>query len=209
MPVKNGIEFIEDSVGSIINQVFEDWELLIGINGCGENSEVYTKAKTYENEQIRVYDMPECMGKSATLNALVKRAKYDWISLLDIDDKWSATKLMIQEPFMTSYDIIATHTEYFGDLNSKPELPVGDLHSFNFFQFNPIINSSCLLRKQYAYWDETTTLEDYDLWLKLWKQGKRFYNIPSIETYHRIHTESAFNSKGNNNLVNEIKRRYM
>lgn len=209
MPVKNGIEFIEESVGSIINQVFEDWELLIGINGCGENSEIYQKAKNYENDKIHVYDMPECMGKSATLNALVKRAKYDWISLLDIDDKWSATKLMIQEPFMTSYDIIGTHTEYFGDLNSKPKLPVGDLHSFNFFQFNPIINSSCLLRKQYAYWDETTTLEDYDLWLKLWKQGKRFYNIPSIETYHRIHNDSAFNSKGNNNFVNEIKRRYM
>ena len=209
MPVKNGIEFIEDSVGSIVNQIFEEWELLIGVNGCGENSEVYTKAKTYENGKIRVYDMPECMGKSATLNALVKKAKYDWISVLDIDDKWTVTKLMFQESYMTSYDVIGTQAEYFGDRTNIPNLPVGDLRNFDFFQFNPIINSSCLLRKECANWDETTTLEDYDLWLKLWKQGKRFYNVPSIETYHRIHTESAFNSKGNNNLVNDIKRRYM
>lgn len=209
MPIKNGIEFIEESVGSIKSQIFEDWELVIGINGCGENSETYQKAKKYENQKIHVYDMPECKGKSATLNALVKKAKYDWISLLDVDDKWKPTKLMFQESYMTDYDVIGTQAIYFGDLSSSPSLPVGDLRTFNFFQFNPIINSSCLLRKDYANWDETTTLEDYDLWLKLWKKGKRFYNVPSIETYHRIHSDSAFNSKGNHKLVDEIKRRYM
>jgi hypothetical protein len=98
--------------------------------------------------------------------------------------------------------------QYFGDSNIKPRLPIGDLSTFDFFSFNPIINSSCLLKKHLALWDTTTELEDYDLWLKLWKNKYKFFNVSSIETYHRIHTDSAFNSKGNNLLVSSIQKRY-
>ena len=44
MPIYNGIEFINESVSSIILQTFGEWELIIGINGHPENSEVF---KTY------------------------------------------------------------------------------------------------------------------------------------------------------------------
>ena len=47
IPIYNGIEFIDESVNSVINQFFTDWELLIGINGYPKNSEVYKIAKKY------------------------------------------------------------------------------------------------------------------------------------------------------------------
>ena len=44
MPVYNGIEYIDESVKSVISQTFKDWELLIGVNGhsidFGEMSQV-------------------------------------------------------------------------------------------------------------------------------------------------------------------------
>jgi glycosyltransferase involved in cell wall biosynthesis len=48
IPIYNGIEFIEESVGSVLQQTFTDWELLIGVNGHPENSETYQLAKRYE-----------------------------------------------------------------------------------------------------------------------------------------------------------------
>ena len=33
LPIYNGIEFIEESIYSILQQEYTDWELLIGING--------------------------------------------------------------------------------------------------------------------------------------------------------------------------------
>ena len=48
MPIYNGIEFISDSVGSIIKQTYNDWELIIGINGHPQNSDVYKIAKYFE-----------------------------------------------------------------------------------------------------------------------------------------------------------------
>ena len=211
MPIYNGIEFIGESVPTILYQTYKEWELIIGINGHPKDSNVYKEAKKWEekDERIKVYDFYEIRGKAEALNEMIKYCKYDWVSLLDVDDKWLPKKLERQERFMYYSDVIGTQCKYFGDLNTSPNIPVGDLSSFNFLSFNPIINSSCLLKKELCNWDGSLNLEDYDLWLKLWKEGKKIYNVNEILVLHRIHNDSAFNAKGNNLKVNDLKKKYL
>ena len=40
IPIYNGIEFVEESVSSVIQQTFKEWELIIGINGHPKNSDI-------------------------------------------------------------------------------------------------------------------------------------------------------------------------
>ncbi len=211
MPIYNGIEFINESINSIKNQTFHKWELIIGINGHEQNSKVYNIARRFENEdgngKIRVYDFYLIKGKSNTLNEMLKYTHFDWIALLDVDDIWLPTKLESQIPHLQNYDVIGTHCKYFGDLNKSPNIPTGDITNFNFLSVNPIINSSSLIKKNLCHWNENG-IEDYDLWLKLWRQGKKFYNVGTIQVMHRIHRDSAFNSKGNNLLVKNIINKY-
>lgn len=211
MPIYNGIEFIGESVPTILYQTYKEWELIIGINGHPKDSDVYKEAKKWEkkDERIKVFDFYEIKGKAEALNEMIKYCKYDWVSLLDVDDKWLPKKLEAQERFMYYNDVIGTQCKYFGDLNTIPNIPLGDLSTFNFFNFNPIINSSCLLKKELCNWDGSLNLEDYDLWLKLWKEGKKFYNVNEIQVLHRIHNDSAFNAKGNNLKVNDLKQKYL
>ena len=210
LPIYNGIEFINESVSTIIYQTYKDWELIIGINGHPKDSEVYKEAKKWEerDNRIKVLDLYEIKGKSNALNEMIKYCQYDWISLIDVDDKWLPKKLESQIPHMDNYDIIGTRCHYFGDRNDQPSIPGGDLKNHNFTNVNPIINSSCLIRKPLAIWEENG-IEDYDLWLKLWKQGKRFYNVESIQVMHRIHQESAFNAQGNHLKVNNLLKKYV
>lgn len=207
MPIYNGIEFIDESVSSILNQTHKEWELIIGINGHFENSDVYKTAKKYEeiDNRIKVLDLYLLKGKSNALNEMVNYCKYNWISLLDVDDKWMPIKLEIQLPYMINYDIIGTQCIYFGNSNIIPNIPIGDLSSFDFIKVNPIINSSCLLKKELCNWDKDWDgVEDYNLWLKLKKQSKKFYNINSVQVMHRIHNESAFNAQGNHLKVKDL-----
>ena len=211
LPIYNGIEFIDECVSSIHYQSFKNWELIIGINGHSENSPIYQKATEFEEKdrRIKVYDLYTIKGKSNALNEMIKYCQYDWISLIDVDDNWLFNKLESQIPYMKIYDIIGTHCQYFGDISGQPAIPLGDLKNHNFFTLNPIINSSCLIKKKLAYWNkEWDGVEDYDLWLKLWKQGKQFYNVESIQTLHRIHQESAFNAQGNNLKVDNLLKKY-
>lgn len=211
MPIYNGIEFISESVYSIQSQTYKNWELIIGINGHVKGSEVYKLAKTYEynDNRIKVFDLFEIRGKSEALNEMLKYSNSKWISLLDVDDKWLPNKLEIQSNYMSNYDVIGTQCKYFGDSNISPFIPVGDITNYNFIRSNPIINSSCLVKKESCYWDSSFNgIEDYDMWLRLWIKGKSFYNVNTILVLHRIHNDSAFNAKGNHLNVSKLLEKY-
>ena len=200
VPIYNGIEFIEESIGSILHQTFTDWEVIIGVNGHPENSTVYQIAKEYEKKsnKIRVFDFHTIKGKSNTLNEMLKYCNYDYVALLDVDDAWLPEKLMIQSKYMGDYDVIGTQCVYFGEKDNSPFIPLGDISEYDFFSANPVINSSSVIRKLLCFWDGKFNLEDYNLWLTLRKQNKKFYNCPEVLVKHRIHNSSSFNAQGNN-----------
>jgi glycosyltransferase involved in cell wall biosynthesis len=217
MPIYNGIEFINESVESILGQTYDVWELIIGINGHQEGSKEYQIAKTYEtlnrNQKIKVLDLYFISGKSEALNEMVKHAKYDHIALLDVDDIWNLNKLETQLPFVIEdYDVVGSRCIYFGTNTNLhgivPSIPTGNISNNDFFQFNPIINSSAIIKKEHCIWDGSLQLEDYDMWLSLRMKQKRFYNCEEILVKHRIHEASAFNSKGNGDRVPELLQKY-
>ena len=68
--------------------------------------------------------------------------------------------------------------------------------------YNPIINSSSLIRREYCQWelnDINFAMDDYHLWMKMCLSNKKLYNIPEYLVWHRIHKTSAFNSQGQTN----------
>ena len=207
MPIYNGIEYIGDSVSSILAQTFTGWELIIGVNGHEPMSSVYLIAKKYEKyANVKVLDLQGVRGKPNALNEMVKHCRYDYIALLDVDDVWHPDKLEKQSGYLNRYDVIGTNCLYFGERNLVPKLPHGDLAAADFFEYNPIINSSAVIRKELCWWDSRFDVEDYELWLRLRKGGKTFYNLADILTKHRIHRQSAFNTKNHSAQIAEIKQ---
>lgn len=205
MPIYNGIEFIDESVSSIINQTYDNWELLILINGHPKESDVYNIAKKYENEKIKVFDLYNFKGKSHTLNYSLRYCKYDKVCLLDVDDIWLPKKLEIQKEFIDKYDVIGTNCQYFGDIIGYPDIPFGNIDSNIFEYVNPIINSSSCFNKNDAYWvSEYDSVEDYDMWLRLMKENKSFYNIKDVLVYHRIHKLSVFNNSSKQKQLERV-----
>lgn len=208
MPIYNGIEYISESVGSILNQSVPHWELLIGVNGHPKNSDVYKKALEYKSEKITIFDFFNLKGKSVTLNELLKYAKYDIICLLDVDDKWDLNKLYNQLCLVHKYDVIGTNCKYFGNSIISPNLHLGLVKEIYFRRTNTIINSSAMIvrRGRYLYWDSKWDgVEDYELWIRLIRKGWSFFNTPDILVWHRIHEDSFFNNN-NKNLSDKLVR---
>jgi len=211
IPIYNGIEYIDESVNSVLDQTYEDWELIIGINGHPPESLVYRMAKPYEelDPRIRVYDMHEIRGKGNALNKMLELCKYDWIAILDVDDIWMPTKLEKQAPFIGRFDIVGTLCVYFGELEGTvPEIPTGDISTFDFTTVNPLINSSSLFKKtlavEYGWNSDYDGVEDYKFWLTARKDGHQFYNVDEVLVKHRIHPTSAYNSKDNSELLQKL-----
>ena len=207
IPIYNGIEFIEESVSSVLNQTYDKWELLIGVNGHPQDSEVYKKAKQYENEKIRVFDFYNIKGKSNTLNFMIQFCNFNYVAILDVDDIWHPQKLELQSLALNDFDVVGSQCVYFGErLNGvTPNIPFGDISNIDFSIVNPLINSSCIIKKELCYWNNIWDgVEDYDIWLRLRKNNKKIYNFKEILVKHRIHNQSAFNAKGNDKKVDKL-----
>lgn len=218
MPIYNGIEFFTTSLHSIISQTFTEWELIIAINGHPYNSNIYNFVKHVVSKypqlshKIKIFDFYYISGKSNALNAMLEHCKYNYVALLDVDDIWLDNKLEKQSIHLNNYDVIGSKCVYF-DIHEQttngPNLPVGDFSNFNFKLFNPIINSSSVIRKELCYWNNSIDgVEDYDLWLKLKRDNKKFYNCSDILVKHRLHEGSAFNSNGNSLMVQDLLNKY-
>ena len=203
LPIYNGEKFLKQSIESILNQSFIDFELLIGFNGTTDNSKEIVNS--YNDLRIRVFDYGNDKGKPKTLNKLLKESKYDWIALQDDDDLWVPNKLEEQIKYLTEYDVIGTQMQYCDDQNNfisdTPTLKVSDneIKYLTIHGNNQIANSSTLIRKstiiKVGGWDEKLDgLEDFDLWIRIILNGYKFVNIDQKMMIHRKHQNSNFNT---------------
>jgi glycosyltransferase involved in cell wall biosynthesis len=203
LPTYNGEKFISQSIDSILNQTFEDFELLIGFNGTTDSSKDIVSS--YNDNRIRVFDYGDEKGKSITLNKLLLESKNDWVALQDDDDIWLENKLEKQIEFISDFDVIGTFINYIDEDNKIIGRPIltsfpDDINHISLSGDNQVANTSTIFKKSDAFdiggWrQELDGIEDFDFWLRLMRTGKKFKNIPEELVQHRIHRNSNFNTK--------------
>lgn len=211
LAVYNGEKYIKESIDSVLNQTFGDFELLIGLNNCSDNT--LSIVESYNDARIRIFLYDE-KGKAKTLNKLIDECKYDWIAIQDSDDIWLNKKLETQLKYINEYDIIGTFCKYIdkdGYIIGEPHISTNhkDIERLSFSGINQIINMSAIFKKSdLCKWDETIGVEDYELWLKLMYNGYKSINISDYLVYHRIHSDSNFNTKDYSSDISAILKKY-
>lgn len=212
MPFYNGIEFIEEAITSVTKQTYTKWELLIGVNGHPENSAIEEEVKKiiskYDNDIIKKIHIKyyNTKGAPATLNALANDSIYDLVAFLDADDTWEHTKLEKQIPYTKTFDVVGTHCRYIGNMNFCPSIPLNDISTHDIFKINPLLHSSILIKKELVNFEDHFVY-DYNLWFKLFFLKKKFFNVPEILMFHRVHNNSAFNNN-NQKYLEDLKKKW-
>lgn len=98
VPSYNHEDFIGESITSILNQTFQDFEILILDDSSIDKS--LEIANKFTDKRISVFVNDENIGSSATMNKLIQLAKGEYIALLNSDDVWEPNKLEKQVEFM-------------------------------------------------------------------------------------------------------------
>jgi len=199
----NGEKYISKSIDSVLNQSYKDFEILVGFNGTIDKSKDIVN--NYNDDRIKTFDYGYDKGKSKTLNKLLKEAKYDWVAIQDDDDIWIENKLEKQLQYVSEYDVVGSLIDYINendDFIRHLNLRLND-YEIKFLSLNgdnQIANTSAIFKKSIALeingWREDIDgIEDFDFWLRLMRNGKKFINIPEYLVKHRIHNNSNFNTK--------------
>ena len=103
MPTYNSIRFIRESIESILNQTFVDFELIIIDDGSTDgSSEIIADYKKYDN-RIYVCTNPKNLGIVASLNRGLSCARGQYIARMDSDDISYPTRFQKQIDFLDKY----------------------------------------------------------------------------------------------------------
>ncbi len=110
MPSWNTGKFIADSIESVINQTYPNWELLI-VDDCSTDNTDEIVSLFHDN-RIKYFKNKRNSGAALTRNKAMRKAQGEWIAFLDSDDLWDSKKLEYQIKYMKRNNLVFSYHEY-------------------------------------------------------------------------------------------------
>ena len=174
MPVYNSAPFLRESVQSVLDQDFRDFDLIAVDDGSSDES--WEILQSFEHDQrVKTIRLKKNQGAAAARNAGVAKSDCDYLAFLDADDLAKPQRLKIQVQALEtgrSFDVGYSRAEIIDDRGrvlgyleppSPEEVPATLLFR------NCIVQSSVLLRRcrWQPYRSEFEPAEDYDLWARI------------------------------------------
>ena len=192
IPTKNRSNLLSNSIDSVINQSYENWELYI-VNDSNKKIVI-----NQIDPRIHLVKNKFMSGANGARNTGINLSSGKYISFLDDDDTWEKDKLKKQYKLMEGSDAILSYTGKKILYKTRKGIKEKNSYKKTFcspnitLQFHNYIGttSSIMIRanvfnKHNVKFDEKIQiLQDYDLYLQLCNFGK-FIGIPeNLMTYN-------------------------
>lgn len=205
-PVYNSAMYLADTISSVINQTYPNWEHILVNDGSTDNSVHVIKEIAANESRVRLLHLPCNMGSGPARNLAIKEARGKYIAFLDSDDTWVPERLEKHVKFMMEHNLQVSHASY-GYLTEKGEVfrtPyfVAD-HPVDYKYLLKRTDISCLTaiydQEQIGkyYMPDLRRKQDYALWLAILKAGYNSVPYPRDEVlaYYRQRKGSATSKK--------------
>lgn len=217
MPVFNAQNFLDDSISSILNQTYKNFEFLIIDDGSTDNSLQIIKHYALLDERIRFFSRKN-KGLVYSLNQGINESIGHWIVRMDADDVAYPTRVERQIDYMlrNNLDLSGTWAKKFGAENGfiRPSTSHNDLITDLLYK-SCFVHPSIIIKrdvfKSLRYDSFYTHAEDYQLWCSLASGGYKLGNIPEVLLMYRVHESqvSNVNFEIQKKLSQEIRRDYL
>lgn len=197
---KEPIPWITQSIDSILNQTFSDFEFLI-VDDNPEDEERQELLRQYQekDERVKIIFNEVNIGLTKSLNKALDHVKGKYIARMDADDISHTNRFQIQYDFMESHpeiDLCGTWGRTIGDISflslkiRKMPITNNEIKACLLFK-NPFIHSSVMFRKviknkEVRYNENAKRSQDYMLWYELSLMNATFYNINEVLLDYRL-----------------------
>lgn len=199
MPTYNAAGYLNESIDSILNQTFTDFDLYV-YDDCSTDN---TEAIISEYKDIRIFYRKniENSGIAKTLNKGLDEllSHYEYIARMDADDWSYPERFQKQIDFLESNPevvLCGTQGYWLKDLNQNPDsgwkypttyeyIKCYLLFAASFGHSSVIIRSDSFQKQNLRYDENNVTCEDWELWIRVVKTGQ-VANLPDFLMKYRI-----------------------
>ncbi|WP_332021152.1 glycosyltransferase family 2 protein [Kaistella sp.] len=202
-PVFNSSKFLEETIASVLNQTFTDWEWMITDDKSTDNSvEIIQKIN---DSRIQLILSDKNGGAGHARNLSLKQASGRFITFLDADDFWEPNFLEEMISFMKKENTELAYSNYARcDENLNPA--IDDFKADKPVTFDNLLKTCrlSLLSSMYdsqrvgkEYFPEGSKREDHVMWLNLLKKIPVGKPLPKTMAKYRMHQSSISRKKSN------------
>lgn len=201
-PAFNAEQYICESIESALNQTYKNFELIIVIDNCTDNTKAIAEEYAKKDSRVKVFETSgNKLGALGSRNFGIEKATGRFIAFLDSDDYWEPNKLEIQVKFMLENDIAFCYGNYRAKVGDEFKTFIAP-KSANYKQ---IIKANCIgcltviydvekLGKVYMP-DGSYQREDFAAWLSVLRRIPYAYNCNEIVATYRVVESSVSNKK--------------
>ena len=111
-PCYNSEKFISQTINSVLNQTYKNWEMIIVDDVSSDKSVAIISTFCKQDSRIKLYQLLDNSGAAIARNKAIDVAKGNFIAFLDSDDLWLPKKLELQLDFMIKYNYSLSYTSY-------------------------------------------------------------------------------------------------
>lgn len=196
MPSYNTGAYIKKTIQSVINQSYQNWELII-VDDCSTDNTDEAVQPFLNDMRIRYIKNEVNSGAAISRNRALMEAKGKWIAFLDSDDLWVPEKLEKQIHFMETNNYAFTYTDYMIQLNGEwlPYVYTGPnvinrRKMYNYCYFSTI---TVMYKREKIGLIQIENLRknnDYAMWLQAIEKCN-CYRLPECMSYYIKHDGSV------------------
>ena len=205
MPVYNAEKYLDESIGSILNQTFTDFEFLILDDASQDNSYAVMEKYANQDKRIKIFKNKKNIKEAECRNFLMKKSTADFIAWMDADDFSLPNRLKLQYNFLKKYaniDILGGQAAIHRfDLNSRPDWYANNattnrLIKSQMIVISPLTSPSCMIRikkiKKYnIYYNPYYQFApDYKFWVDCLPYCQ-FANLDKTIIKYRLHQKQV------------------
>jgi glycosyltransferase involved in cell wall biosynthesis len=201
LPVYNCEKYISETIQSLLNQTFEDFEILV-IDDCSKDSTIEI-VESFDDKRIQLFKKEKNTGYTNSLNYAISIAKGEYIARMDGDDICMPNRFEKQVEFLdanTNIILCGSAIQIIGQNtilrhpSSHDEIKV-KLCFGNAF-YHPSVMGRISVFKENAYYSQFEPAEDYNLWTRLVFKGE-LANLEEVLLLYRVHNEQISQQKKN------------
>ena len=206
MPYYKKINFIKETYDSIVNQTYQNYELLIIYDDTDLEEYKNLVKLTKGNSKVKIIKNNKNIGAGNSRNIGIEKSQGDYLSFIDADDTWNKNKLAEQIYFMKKNNYLFTFSNYSKKYNNRLiKVNAKDKVNYEDILRSCVIGlSTVIIKKNIAeknLFPNIKTQEDFGAWLKLTRNN----NISAYNIGKDLMTWNFHNNSLSSNYFQKIK----
>ncbi|MFH1308706.1 MAG: glycosyltransferase [Patescibacteria group bacterium] len=203
IPTYNHAEFLERAIKSVLDQTFQDFEIIVVDDGSTDNTKAVVNKLKNQDYKIKYICQKNSGGPSSPKNRGIKSSKGEYIAFLDSDDEWFPDKLEKQIKLFKQADAscgLVTCNAIIIDKDGnelakyktpKYKEPLKELLKLDYiFSNSSIILSRRVINKVGYYDEKLKTREDWEMWIRILNFGFSFNFTEEFLFKYRVHNKN-------------------